>query len=1263
MDKPAKDAIRDLVLDLRKTLEGEVERELGRYGIYADRAWIDASTLPRLSTRERDKDRPRIEATIRREQDAGLSRTEAVRAFIRETAYTHMNRLLGLKCMDVRELIEETVTTRSIYSDRSKRHRDYLDEHPQAHRAPDRGLVAMLQEAYAEVSHQIGVVFDPDSDYSVVWPRHTVLKECIDRINALDRKVARKRGEEPETMTSVYTDDTILGWVYQYFQEKEKARVFSEVRTKKKKISGDDIIPATTAYTERYMVQFLVENSLGALWMEMYPDSDLCEQWEYFVEDPNLQNEDGARVQGRDARPVAELPLLDPASGSGHFLLYAFDLFAQMYEAEAQMQGRPVDRAEIARRILRDNLRGIDIDLRSVQLSALNLYMKACTYAGVRLDELQSNGSVQMNLVCTDIVLREGPELEELLDRFKNDPLTQDLVKTIWRGLKNARELGSLLKVEEQVDAVIARKRKVEKGTFWEHPEELWEQWKQDFLNTLKDYVDRAAESFDVNRRMFGQEAIKGMQLLDLLTRRYDVVTTNPPYMGDLQMGPTLKEFTKHLYSRSASDLYAVFIERCLQLTAEDSYTAMITQQAFMFNVDLAELRADIVKEKWVRCLAHLGPGAFEDIGGEKVNTAMFGLRAVSPESKVSVFIRLLDAQTPAEKEATLRRLVRNQGGEEWFEIQQTDFQVIAGMPMVYWITPAMLSAFKDHGRVTELIEPKAGLSTGDNPRFIRYWWELPPDQRGPERWRPCMSGGEYTRWYSSPPFLIDWANDGQRIKSFRDSSGRQRSAVRNKEYYFTEGLIFLKNGTVAFSPWYTPGNCVFLDTNRFIHVKKAGVFYALGFLNSTFVDHALNLLNPMGGFSHTNINRIPCKAPEGEEGTISQIAKRSFGVKRKLLSCCPEDSGFEKVGLEWSRPGFESPHLTRLYETWLEQTEDMLIELMLNKAAVDQLVFDAYDLDDAQTEQLMRFETVPPGWYPILERYAIAPRGVLSAVREFQARLPIAKRSEERLSALKSELAHLYVDSGKTLEDISRELKINPISVAALRREMGLINPADLKHEVENLLTHRIWELGKRDEDGIIPYDTGLHNPPLLEQVRGEIEAVFGAERAVDIETEMDEILGRGGLALWLGDPFFKKHSSQFKRRPILWQITSPEKQFRVLVYYHKLDHDTLPKVRGQYLWPLLERARTQLRAAKEQDPPDLKTIGDLEEYIADLDECDRRLESVIQGTVEVDLPEWANGPYRDGKPPYDPDLDDGVKVNILPLQAAGLLPMKKVV
>jgi hypothetical protein len=1276
MDKPTKDAIRELVLNLRKTLEAEIERELGRYGIYANRAWIAADELPRLTEKERDEDRPRLEAAIRREQDAGLDQAEAVRAFIRETAYTHMNRLLGLKCMEVRGLITETITTRPIYSDRSQRHRDYLDEHPEAHRAPDRGLMAMLQEAYAEASQQIGMVFDPDSDYSIAWPRPADLKECIDRINDLDKEVARRRGEDPQATPSVYADDTILGWVYQYFQEEEKKRVFYEVSKKKKKISGDNIIPATTAYTERYMVQFLVENSLGALWMEMYPDSDLCERWAYFVEDPNLRKEDGTRQRGREPCPVAELTLLDPAGGSGHFLLYAFDLFAQMYEAEAQMQGQPVERAEIARRILRHNLYGIDIDLRSVQLSALNLYMKACTYAGVRLAELQDGGSVQMNLVCADIVLRRGPQLKELLDRFKEDPLTQDLIKTLWGGLENARELGSLLKVEEQVDAVIARKREGEKGTFWEHPDEAWDLWKQDFLNTLKDYVDRAAESFDLNRRMFGQEAIKGVQLLDLLTRRYDVVATNPPYLYNRNMGGTLRSFVRQVYSNSGSDLYACFVTRCTTLTRTCGFVAMISQQSFMFIRTYENLRKHLLSSTCIRCMAHLGPGAFEDIGGEVVNTTMYTLRVNAPHNWKASFIRLFEDQSKDSAIREILRVPRGDSVDKAFELDQSRFMAIDGSPVAYWVPSQVFHLFETQSRLDEFASPVTGIQTGNNAMFVRNWWEPEKESLG-SRWKTYVKGGPYNQYYGNLYWVIDWEDDGNRVQSYEGST------IRNREFHFREGLTYSDVASTGFNARLLPEGSLFDLTGHSVFSDQYSPRYLLALLNSKLVNYLLNILNPTFHFQVGNVASLPFVIPsEKEEGELERLASYCIDSKQSLQSVSLVERDFKTSGIELAVEFLEveGKHdpggLYLVLQNWREAHETRLI---LCSNLTDELVFDLYGLSPETKLAVLRDQGVLASQYPALSvtelgsdlssllenldhLYSLPRIDVENWAATYHARHPNAPDLPPN-KLLVSELTRLYVDEGRSLEEICSALKLNPVSVVALRRELGLVNPADLKHEVENLLTHRIWELCKRDEDGIIPYDDGLRNPSLLAQVRGEIEAIFGTERAVEIEAEMDEILGRGGLAGWLENPFFKKHRSQFKRRPILWQITSPDQEFRVLVYYHQLDHDTLPKIRSQYLWPLLERARTQLRAVQEQNPFDLKAIGDLEAYIADLEECDRRLESVIQGAVEVDLPEWANGPYRNGQAPYHPDLDDGVKVNILPLQAAGLLPMKKVV
>ncbi|GAG83666.1 unnamed protein product, partial [marine sediment metagenome] len=293
---------------------------------------------------------------------------------------------------------------------------------------------------------EIKVLFDPKNEYSLIVPRYPVLKETIELIN-------------DSVNYDAYKEDEMLGWVYQYFQEREKDRIFEEVRTKKKKISGSDIIPVTSLYTEKYMVRFLVENSLGAMWMEMHPQSNLYKKWEYFVKDPNNTT--------REPKPIKEIKFLDPACGSGHFLLYAFDLFYDMYLEEGR-----VPENDIPEYILKYNLHGIDIDLRSIQLSALGLWMKAKTKnPDIRIG--------QINLVSADAVMVDGDRLNEFLDEFREDEVAKELVKTIWRGLHNVRELGSLLKVEEQIDEAVERmKSQTKLGKEWEKEPFTWESGK-----------------------------------------------------------------------------------------------------------------------------------------------------------------------------------------------------------------------------------------------------------------------------------------------------------------------------------------------------------------------------------------------------------------------------------------------------------------------------------------------------------------------------------------------------------------------------------------------------------------------------------------------------------------------------------------------------------------------------------------------------------------------------------------------------------------
>ncbi len=291
MDKKTKAKIKAMVLKLREEFEKEIEICLSRFGIYPDKEWKHPNALTYLTKDEREK-RRRIAAYIKRRKD--LSQAEAMREFIKEASYTWINRLIGLKCMETRGLIEEIITTRPEYGNRSKRHRDFRYKHPELASQPDDGFIPCLFEVFEEITKEIKVLFDPKDEYSLVVPRYPFLKRVIEIINT-------------ELDYDVYKDDELLGWVYQYFPTKEKDRIFEEVRTKKKKISGSDIIPVTSLYTEKYMVKFLVENSLGAFWQEMYPESNLKEKWEYFVEDPNNST--------REPKPVKEIKFLDPACG------------------------------------------------------------------------------------------------------------------------------------------------------------------------------------------------------------------------------------------------------------------------------------------------------------------------------------------------------------------------------------------------------------------------------------------------------------------------------------------------------------------------------------------------------------------------------------------------------------------------------------------------------------------------------------------------------------------------------------------------------------------------------------------------------------------------------------------------------------------------------------------------------------------------------------------------------------------------------------
>jgi SAM-dependent methyltransferase len=675
-----KGTLKAITLELRRELEGkydaqgtwqpgDLERRLAAIGVRRDRVPVPVDELPHLAPEDREARRV-VDAFLNGRAEAGQSREAAIVEHVRDAAYTWANRLLALRCMEARSLIDEVILQKDAYGGRSLQHNRLAKKQPERCAGEDEGLFAALFDEFSRRAKDLPLLFDPRAPEVALRPSVAALNRGI----ALLSGTLAVKGQEAAT-DEVFTAPDALGWAYQYWNTEEKDRVFEKVRTKKgSKIEGAEIVPATCIYTEPYMVKFLVQNSLGAMWMGMYPDSRLCEGWEYYVRDA-----DRAPVS---KKPVSEITFLDPACGSGHFLIEAFDLFYAMYVEE----GALTDPAQICASILERNLYGIDIDERAVQIAALALVMKAKEKAPAFVPR-------RVNLVATNIRLPAGKEhLEAFLAKHSDDAPLEPALLAIFEGLAHADEIGSLLQIEEPVEKELRALKATyetagspaEQKALWVEYQkpvqgklpigvESYGEWKERALGRIREHFDAEARGGDIGEVFFGEAASKGLSLVGLLARRYDVVAANPPYMGSKNMGPTLKKHVEKHLAAGKRDLYAAFILRCLTLAAPGGRVAMVTQQSWMFLRSFADLRAlddakrkkapkaftGVLRETSIEALAHLGPRAFGEVTGEVVNTALFVLANAEPppEHRITAF-RLVGPKSPEEKDALLREAI-----------------------------------------------------------------------------------------------------------------------------------------------------------------------------------------------------------------------------------------------------------------------------------------------------------------------------------------------------------------------------------------------------------------------------------------------------------------------------------------------------------------------------------------------------------------------------------------------------------------------------
>lgn len=1324
-----KKILRALVLELRAELEGhennagkwqpgDLERRLVELGVRRDRAPTRADELPRHADREARatfdayldlRRKAALDARIaEEEQHASLKRGrakeaktppqppeltakeeaavvhEAVVEFIRESAYTWANRLLALRCMEARDLIDEVVLQKEAYGGKSLAHWRLVKDKPEEARGDDEGLVATLLAAFELHAERLPRLFNPKAPGLALRPTLAALRRCLALLSGVQRPRSADAADD-----AIFSAPDALGWAYQFWNTDTKERVFAAVRTKSAKIEGADIIPATQLYTEPYMVRFLVQNSLGATWAAMHPGTHLAEHWDYFVRE--------ADRTPMAARPAASLTVLDPACGSGHFLLAAQADLWDMYEEEGSFAGDPVGRA---RSILERNLYGLDIDERAVQIAEAALWMAAAEKIaehGVALDERDSDlrlplSGVEMNLVATNIRLpAEGEQLEAFLKKHPDAVPLRKALAEVFRGLAHVDELGSLVKIEGPVEDVLAQLRKEHErtkaygGTQTDYTRpavaqgalplgvESYEAWKHRTLHRLEAHFIAEAVDENLSRRFFGQAAGKAVHVFELLSRRYDVVVANPPYMGSKNMGDVVRPYVETHYGPGKRDLYAAFLLRCLELCKTGGAVAMVTQHSWMFLRSYADLRSRLVPvqgalgeepelvergilhEQHVAYLAHLGRYAFSEIGNAVVAPVLFILRNSPPDDLARLWSCRLNIPREAQLQASLLQAATRDSHQPYvFRPTQAQILKIPQRPIAYWLRERFyqLLAGPKLGDVARVAQ---GMATAEDGRFVRFVWETPraawtrSHQDG--RWVPFEKGGGYARWFGHQWWMVDWEHGGARLAAFPGA------VIRNPDRYFEPGWNYSRMAGGAMGARYQDLPACFSD-------KGPGIYFnfdqAAHFCNSRVFSFFVRTSSPSLAFEVDAVVRAPI--PTAKSRAIVPILSTDVLVQAKRAVVARDPT--ERVFNSHSSP---SPTLRR----W---TCDVLLQTFAESAVLHTLegqserdAFAAYGLDEADTATVIADVGTPPGWFSVVDGHASIdalpwPFGCTPPP------LPPA-RIEPPATALlafalsagpggtgtgeddDSDAGDDDADEGLTgrpiptetfLEALAQRFSVHPVSLYSLLRDgietKGWRCPPEEQRLVRDRLTVTILHLlGHQwpqqvvareslpewaDADGIIPITEGTHEPTLLARTRARLMAEFPESTLPEIERDIAELAGQS-LDGWIDGGFFRHHvkKDQFRRRPVAWQIQCPAPNsgvFACLVHFHALNADLLPKLRTQYIGPQRIRAETEQRGLEALPRDRLTDIqrdraATLEEHLAALRKLDEDLGKVV--------------------------------------------------
>lgn len=1131
---------------------------------------------------------------------------------IEESAYTWFNRLTALAFMEANEYIEEKMIFnngvknepaiidnyyefeffKNLDSDLQKELHNLRDENTP--NSIEKLYSILMEEKCEDLSNIMPFMFKKKGTYSdILFPTGLLMENSL-----LVRLREEIREEAPIEL---------IGWLYQYYNS-EKREVVYNGSMKKSKINKEYIAPATQLFTPDWIVKYMVENSLGKLALESTGiNENLKNNWKYYIDSEVEKNSEKIKIE--------DIKILDPAMGSGHILVYAFDLLFEMYENLGWST------KETVLSMLKNNLYGIEIDERAGQLASFALMMKARE----KFSRLFSVLKREENFKLNTLIIEESNSLSERIrNKIKNNNLNN--LNKIIQEFEDAKEYGSILKLESIDKEILKREFNILKESFNNNEQE-----------TLIFNEDEMI--IDINEELELIESLIKQHII--MTDKFDITVTNPPYMGNSRMNGILKEYIDKNYSDVKSDLFAVFFIKCGEITKRKGYLGFMSPFVWMFIKSYEELRKIFIEGKTISSLVQLEYSGFEDA---TVPICTFVLQN-SYTDKKGEYIKLSDFKGAKNQPIKTLEAVKNPNCNWRFQAKQKDFEKIPGSPIAYWVSDKIREIFEKNQKLGEVGEAKVGLQTGDNNKFLRLWNEVNYTKIGynmsnsqealesKKKWFPCNKGGSFRKWYGNQEIIVNWENDGFELKNFKNS------VIRNPSYYFREALTWSTISSSDCSFRYSPIGNMFetKGSNYFVNNYK-NFYYLFGLLNTKIVNYLLKIISPTLDYHEGPMSNLPVTLEDSsiKLEIINNLVIKNLNISKEEWDSRETSWDFKKLSL------IDGKDLKTAYENYCSHWRDNFVQLHKNEEELNRLFIEIYDLQDEMDEKLSFDDiTILKKEAKIIEIDNSVPKDFSNESEKYLYDRGVS------LEFNKEELVKQFLSyaigciMGRYSTNKSRLIIANSDDILELSENKFIVKGTDgeIRQEVESKFLP--------DKFGIIPITNEKDfSNDIVEKVKEFIKFVYGEESLKDNLNFIAEALGNKDnkpseeiIRTYFIKDFYSDHLQRYQKRPIYWLMNSGKKNaFSCLFYMHRYEPLTVARVRADYLIPyqeMLENKRKFIERQLSDDDVSAKEKKNIEKQLKELD------------TLLKELREYANEVKHIAEQKIPLDLDDGVNVN----------------